>query len=46
MTLLVVWLCRRCIQPVTFTADITRLGPGDYRAESARHIHAHNRQHQ
>jgi len=46
MTTRVVWLCRHCNQPITFTCAVDRLGPGEYRVHAAPHIHAHRIQHQ
>ena len=45
MTTRVVWLCSRCRQPVCFTADVDRLGPGDYLVHATPHIQAHLAQH-
>ena len=45
MTTRVVWVCSRCDAPIHFTADVERLGPGDYPVHSAPHMAAHLRQH-
>lgn len=45
MTTQVVWICSRCDLPVSVTADVTRLAPGEYRIHFAEHQAAHLRQH-